>query len=153
MTRSFRVPPSSKDKGNRYYPQRYQGGTTEIGSVLSVATSGCPSEARTGAPVGARIILTLNFFCYRPLVDTAQVQDEFAFVCLVTGHDDGNTPVLLVEVACCVFGDVTVGGAVAGGGTSSNVQDCLGHIGVEHEGSGQSGGGAGAFQDEVLGGG
>ena len=32
------------------------------GSVLSVATSGCPSEARTGAPVGARIILTLNYF-------------------------------------------------------------------------------------------
>ena len=52
-----------------------------------------------------------------------------------------------------MLGDVTAGGAVAGGGTSSDVQDCLSHIGVEHEGAGQSGGGAGAFQDEVLGGG
>ena len=153
MTRPFRVPPSSKDKGNRYFPHRYQGGTTEIGSVLSVATSGCPSEARAGAPVGARIILTLYLVFYRSLVDTAQVQDEFAFVCLVTGHDDGNTPVLLVEVACCVLGDVTVGGAVAGGGAGGDVQDRLSHIGVEYEGAGQPGGGAGAFQDEVLGGG
>ena len=52
-----------------------------------------------------------------------------------------------------MLGDVTAGGAVAGGGASSNMQDCLGDFGVEHEGSGQSGGGAGAFQDEVLGGG
>ena len=33
-----------------------------IGSVLSVSISGCPSITRTGAPVGARIILTLNSF-------------------------------------------------------------------------------------------
>ena len=52
-----------------------------------------------------------------------------------------------------MLGDVTAGGAVAGGGTCGDVQDCLGDLGVEHEGAGQSGGGAGAFQDEVLGGG
>ena len=52
-----------------------------------------------------------------------------------------------------MLGDVTAGGAVAGGGAGGDVQDCLSHIGVEHEGAGQSGGGAGAFQDEVLGGG
>ena len=52
-----------------------------------------------------------------------------------------------------MLGDVTAGGAVAGGGACGDVQDCLGDFGVEHEGAGQSGGGAGAFQDEVLGGG
>ena len=52
-----------------------------------------------------------------------------------------------------MLGDVTAGGAVAGGGACGDVQDCLGDFGVEYEGAGQSGGGAGAFQDEVLGGG
>ena len=52
-----------------------------------------------------------------------------------------------------MLGDVTVGGAIAGGGASSNMQDRLGNLGVEHEGAGQPGGGAGTFQDEVLGGG
>ena len=50
-----------------------------------------------------------------------------------------------------MLGDVTAGGAVAGGGACGDVQDCLGDFGVEYEGAGQSGGGAGAFQDEVLG--
>ena len=52
-----------------------------------------------------------------------------------------------------MLGDVTARGAIAGGGAGGDVQDCLSHIRVEHEGAGQSGGGAGAFQDEVLGGG
>ena len=52
-----------------------------------------------------------------------------------------------------MLGDVTVRGAVAGGGAGGDVQDCLGDFGVEYEGAAQSGGGTGAFQDEVLGGG
>ena len=52
-----------------------------------------------------------------------------------------------------MLGYVTAGGAVAGGGACGDVQDCLGDFGVEYEGAGQSGGGAGTFQNEVLGGG
>ena len=52
-----------------------------------------------------------------------------------------------------MLGDVTVGGAIAGGGACGDVQDGLGDLGVEYEGAGQPGRGAGAFQDEVLGGG
>ena len=52
-----------------------------------------------------------------------------------------------------MLGDVTAGGAIAGSGACGDVQDCLRDFGVKHEGAGQSGGGAGAFQDEVLGGG
>ena len=74
-------------------------------------------------------------------------------VCVVTGDDDGQAPVLLVEVTGSVVGDFTAGFAVAGSGAGGDVQDGLGDVGVEYQVAGQALGGASTFENEVLGGG
>ena len=89
----------------------------------------------------------------RALVNPPQIQHEFALIRGITGDDDRNTPVLLVQVACGVLGNIAVGGTVAGSGTGSNVQHRLLNFGVEHEGTAEPLGGTGTVQQEVFGGG
>src|SRR6478735_11613768 len=62
-------------------------------------------------------------------VHSAEVQDQFGVT--VGLQDHGDAPVLLVEVAGGVVGDLAVLGlgAVAGRGAGGNVQHALGHVG------------------------